>query len=96
MRTPNFENLLAVLRHEAPERPTLFEFFLNGALYQKLAGMAEEPTTPEENRLMVIKAFMAAGYDYCTMGGSDLGFPAKAVVHQASRSMSDTPERSER
>ncbi len=33
-RLPNFNNLLAVLRREVPERPTLFEFFLNERLYQ--------------------------------------------------------------
>lgn len=34
---PDFENLLAVLRREKPKRPTLFEFFLNERLYEKLA-----------------------------------------------------------
>lgn len=31
-REPKFDNLLAVLRRERPERPTLFEFFLNERL----------------------------------------------------------------
>lgn len=34
---PDFKNILAVLRREVPERPTLFEFFLNERLYEKLA-----------------------------------------------------------
>jgi len=34
---PDFNNLLAVLRREKPQRPTLFEFFLNERLYEKLA-----------------------------------------------------------
>jgi len=34
---PDFNNVLAVLRKEKPERPTLFEFFLNERLYEKLA-----------------------------------------------------------
>ena len=29
---PNFNNLLSVLRRQVPERPTLFEFFLNERL----------------------------------------------------------------
>ena len=37
---PDFDNLLAVLGREAPSRPTLFEFFLNGPLYERLAGPA--------------------------------------------------------
>ena len=35
---PDFDNLLAVLQRRAPKRPTLFEFFLNGRLYERLAG----------------------------------------------------------
>ncbi|MCL1856803.1 MAG: hypothetical protein FWF84_04070 [Kiritimatiellaeota bacterium] len=38
MRKPEFENLLQVLKCKVPERPTLFEFFLNGKLEQILAG----------------------------------------------------------
>lgn len=33
---PDFNNLLAVLRREVPQRQTLFEFFLNELLYEKL------------------------------------------------------------
>ena len=35
--SPDFDNLLAVLRREVPARPTLFEFFHNERLYQRLA-----------------------------------------------------------
>jgi len=37
---PDFDNLLAVLRREEPSRPTLFEFFLNGPLYERLVAAA--------------------------------------------------------
>ena len=33
---PDFNNLLAVLRREKPQRPTLFEFYLNERLYEAL------------------------------------------------------------
>ncbi len=33
---PDFNNLLAVIRRERPQRPTLFEFFLNERVYEKL------------------------------------------------------------
>ncbi len=33
-REPNFENVLKILRHEKPNRPTLFEFAIDGG-YQK-------------------------------------------------------------
>ena len=35
---PIFDNLLEVLGRRIPSRPTLFEFFLNMPLYEKLAG----------------------------------------------------------
>lgn len=37
-REPDFEQFLKVLRQEVPERPTLFEFYLNNPLYEQLAG----------------------------------------------------------
>lgn len=57
MRKPDFENILKVLKCETPDRPTLFEFFLNGSLYEKLGGKPE-------NRYL--EAFHRAGYDYGT------------------------------
>ena len=57
MRKPDFDNILKVLNREKPDRPTLFEFFLNGPLYERLGGVAG-------NRY--IEAFRRAGYDYCT------------------------------
>jgi uroporphyrinogen decarboxylase len=90
MRQPNFENLLAVLRREAPGRPTLFEFFLNGPLYAWLAGLGAPPArgTPEHYR-MLIRAFAAAGYDYVTLHGSDFHFPVGGHASGASRSMDE-------
>ena len=38
MHKPDFDNLLLILNREKPKRPTLFEFFLNVPLYEKLAG----------------------------------------------------------
>lgn len=57
MRKPDFDNILKVLNREKPDRPTLFEFFLNGPLYERLGGVIS-------NRYM--EAFHRAGYDYCT------------------------------
>jgi uroporphyrinogen decarboxylase len=75
MRQPNFNNLLKVLNREIPDRHTLFEFFLNGPLYMKLAG---EDAIRKEDSLdwyrVLIHAFKNAGYDYVTMQGSDFKF----------------------
>lgn len=59
-RPPDFNNLLKVLRREKPDRPTLFEFFLNDALYERLTG-----TRPEQDftahLCWVMEAYRNAG-----------------------------------
>lgn len=65
---PNFENLLAVLRREVPQRPTLFEFFLNDRLYQRLAPLtASEARSPYAAQRQVLRAYHRLGYDYVTV-----------------------------
>ena len=82
MREPNFENLCKVLRCEVPDRPTLFEFFLNARIYKKLAGPAwtDSPETSAQYRLL-IAAFKAAGYDYATVNGSSFHFASGEHDH---------------
>lgn len=82
MREPNFNNLLKVLRCEVPERPTLYEFFLNKRLYRKLAGSAwtEDPDMLAQER-MLIAAFRAAGYDYASVPGSLFRFQGGECDH---------------
>ena len=64
MREPDFTNLLKVLQGGVPDRPTLFEFFLNQPLYEKLAGESMDDVKEPLNRFRVmIKAFKNAGYD---------------------------------
>lgn len=90
VRNPDFNNLLRVLNKQKPERPTLFEFFLNGPLYKKLAGAAAtaDPARLAQMR-MLIAAFKAAGYDYATVGASDLCFPAGQRHRESSISMNE-------
>lgn len=90
MREPNFHNLLKVLRRQKPDRPTLFEFFLNDPLYRKLAG---EETAGRTDKLayhrMLIHAFKNAGYDYVTLIGSDFGFPSGEVHRNKTISLNE-------
>jgi len=75
---PNFNNLLKVLRREKPDRPTLFEFFLNDSLYRHLAGDAAtrlEATEPYGKMRLWMQAFRNAGYDYSTIRVPDFWFP---------------------
>jgi len=85
MRQPDFGNLLKVLRREKPSRPTLFEFFLNDALYSKLSGLQPGEGKGFER---LAKAFMAAGYDHVTVNPW-AGFPANKVAHEKSISLND-------
>lgn len=80
-RTPNFENILSVLRREKPSRSTLFEFFLNDELYNKLTYHIKYDVYDELTPLKrTIDAFRIAGYDYITMHGADFNF--KTNRHQ--------------
>ena len=73
-RKPDFNNLLSVLKKETPSRPTLFEFFLNDPLEEKLAMWEGDIKTEEERLLCKIKAFRNAGYDYTTIHVSNFNF----------------------
>ncbi len=85
-RKPDFNNLLKLLRREKPDRPTLFEFFLNDALYSRLAGEDINGQKDDFNRLrIVLKAFRNAGFDYATVPTwltETFEFP-KTDMHQA-------------
>jgi uroporphyrinogen decarboxylase len=62
---PNFDNLLAVFRREVPERPTMFEFFLNDRLYNQLAPQSEvETKQPYAVERQIMQAYVRAGYDH--------------------------------
>ncbi len=83
---PDFEQILKVLRREVPDRPTLFELFMNGPLYTKLAAGADvEPGSAEER----IVAFRNAGYDYVTLSGSNFHFPRGTHASDQTISLND-------
>ena len=93
---PDFESLLAVLRCEEPSRPTLFEFFLNGPLYERLAGCKAPEDDPAGAVRFTIKAFKNAGYDYATMTSGNfagLGFSSGERDHARTVSMNPLPPR---
>ncbi len=83
---PDFDNLLAVLRRERPARPTLFEFFLNDRVYNRLIGRPADfsgPLTPFDTA----EAFRRAGYDYVTFRPINFGFPKHEHERKASYSL---------
>ncbi|OGV47628.1 MAG: hypothetical protein A2X49_02990 [Lentisphaerae bacterium GWF2_52_8] len=64
MHSPDFEQLLKVLRKESPERPVLFEVCFNDRIAESFGGGD------------AIKAFFALGYDYATIYAHDLVLPS--------------------
>ena len=90
---PDFSNLLKVLKREIPDRPVLFEFFLNNSLYSYFAGQDLQSKTSDLEKLkVIIKAFHNAGYDYATIATSftdTLSFPKIEFSHLESRSINE-------
>jgi len=89
-RKPDFANLQAVLEHRRPDRPTLFEFFLNEPLYQRLAEGEDWQRGDGLDRFrFLIAAFRNAGYDYATLHGSGFHFPTAQFAQQNTRSINE-------
>jgi uroporphyrinogen decarboxylase len=90
-REPGFENLLKVLRREKPDRPTLFELFLNGPLYERITaktlGVEGKDWIWGSVNPVVIEAFQITGYDYVTVLGSDMKFEAGVTEKKATVSL---------
>lgn len=68
---PDFSQLLKVLKQERPDRPVLFEFFMNPAVYAAFAGdrwtPGSDPAVDIAGRIGMLWAFYGAGYDYATV-----------------------------
>ncbi len=87
-RTPDFSNLAAVLERKVPARPTMFEFFMNGRLYDKL--LSDYPHAKEQNNYWrLTHAFAKAGYDYVTVRAGDFSFPLAPQKKEQTISLND-------
>ena len=90
-RKPDFENLLKILRRQAPDRPTLFEFFLNGPFYEKLTGkflgVEGKDWLWGAYNPVITEAFRIAGYDYVTVMGSQMKFETGEIEKKATISL---------
>ena len=90
MRKPDYTQLLKVLKKEVPDRPTLFEFFLNADLHDLLNNNeAPERGDGYDGFRRVIYAFKNAGYDYVTAHASDFGFPTGTPERILTKSLND-------
>lgn len=88
-RNPDFGNLLRVLGREKPQRPTLFEFFMNDDIYESLTQTISYNESDTDFRwYRLIDAFRIAGYDYTTLTGSDFAFPSNRHQEKGQASLS--------
>ncbi|MDT8392025.1 MAG: uroporphyrinogen decarboxylase family protein [Lentisphaeria bacterium] len=85
--SPDFKHLLKVLRGETPDRPTLFEFFLNGPLYRRLAETTGLTVAGAPEWLVTQRGFYAAGYDYATTHVPNFEFAVGAQEKASSLSL---------
>jgi uroporphyrinogen decarboxylase len=73
-RKPNFNNLLAVLGRQKPDRDTLFEFFLNNDLYEYFTGYKCDSINGGAFFSWIADAYGKAGYDFVAVQSSDFQF----------------------
>ena len=91
MRKPDYTQLLKVLNKQVPDRPTLFEFFLNGPLHDVLTNHQFGDVQDHESHVRrTIHAFRNAGYDYVTMPASGFGFPGNKKDRKDTISLNDS------
>lgn len=88
---PDFDQLLAVLRREKPDRPVLFEFFIHEHLLARVTGMDQELewSTPNYCR-RIVRGFAALGYDYAPLQASRFAFSSAEKHVEASYSLDET------
>ena len=90
MRKPDFSQFLKVLRRQRPDRPTLFEFFLNGPLNERLTrGQDFSQWGSGQRWAQTAAAYSVVGYDYVTVHASDFGFPRNGIAHLKSISQNE-------
>lgn len=87
-REPDFSQLLKVMRREKPDRPVLFELFLDPRLFTLFSGEKfAYGGDPREEMRVLIKAYAAGGYDYTSVYATGFGFPGLERQHAQSVSM---------
>jgi hypothetical protein len=84
---PDFEQLLKVLRREVPDRPTLFEFFLNGSLDAFMTDIIDDigydgKHSYEDAIMPVEEAYDTYGSRIAILGGIDVDYVIRATPEE--------------
>ncbi|MFP4381141.1 MAG: uroporphyrinogen decarboxylase family protein [Candidatus Sumerlaeia bacterium] len=94
-REPDYNNIMKVLKREAPDRPTLYEFFTNVNLmrpFMEAEGSWLSDDAPFGGQRNYMKAYARGGYDYATIPVWDynlLGFKAGERKKERTISLND-------
>lgn len=88
-REPDFNNMLKVLRREVPDRPVLFELFMNMKLYELANGCKPAGSDELSIARFTVDAFRKLGYDYATLHGSTFSFPRNSQDRRSTISLND-------
>jgi len=65
---PDFSQLVRVFHREVPDRPVLFEYFMNGDIFSIVTGRPfASLTSKTEMAKDIIESFYRLGYDYATI-----------------------------
>ena len=87
--SPDFNNLLKVLQRQEPDRPTLFEFFLNERLFQRVVPeIAANPSDPRLQLRRTIRTYQRLGYDYVSVIVPSFSFSEGKVLRRQEKSVS--------
>ena len=89
MRKPDYTQILKVLKKEVPDRPTLFEFFMNESIYDEMGGGIPLKGDKFDFNRKMVHGFKNCGYDYVTSHASSFGFPAGERERKSSYSIND-------
>ncbi|OQB12659.1 MAG: methylcobalamin:coenzyme M methyltransferase [Firmicutes bacterium ADurb.Bin193] len=91
-RKPDFNNVLKVLKKEMPNRPTLFEPFINPEVIEVLADEETLKSNGGYNyQRAAIGAYKNAGYDYCSVQASSFKFRSGDAHSKNTISLNDAP-----
>jgi uroporphyrinogen decarboxylase len=86
---PNFDDVLAVLQCKQPNRPTLFEFFLNETIFRRVLPREPDPApTPEAAVRRVMAAYHRLGYDYTALLIPGFSFAEGQIFRTQGRTIS--------
>lgn len=88
-REPDYKNLIAVMEGRAPQRPTLFELFLDSALIEKVSGIPIR--SAQAHIAAAIRANEILGYDYALMTSCGFHYPFGKAHLKNTISLNDSP-----